>query len=280
VRLLKIVLSIFFIILSPSLYAWDSNGHKLVAEIAYENLTPNAKKTVLQLLQTPGPWYSHSLSFSNSAAWADWIRPNTSQYDTWHYINLPYCGDNVCLNDAIVSPNVVTAITLDTAILHNKGASAEEQGQALRFYLHWLGDIHQPMHTISYYSAGYPQGDAGGNRYLLQDSLYPNLHAFWDGGCGLWPQNKNLNKKQIRALAKQWQALYPSQEFRIALADKNPLNWVKDSHTLAIEYAYEAVPQHYLSLKAQRNAQIVCQKQIVLAGYRLAQNLNAWYAIS
>ena len=278
-RLLKVVLSLFFIIVSPSLYAWDSNGHKLVAEIAYENLTPNAKKAVLQLLQAPGPWYPHPLSFSNSAAWADWIRPNTSEYNTWHYINLPYCGSDVCLNQTTVSPNIVTAIQLDAAILQNKEASAVEQGAALRFYLHWLGDIHQPLHTISYYSSSYPQGDAGGNRYLLQDNTYPNLHAFWDGGCGLWPQNKNLNKREIRALANEWQALYPPKEFSAALADKEPLDWAKDSHSLAVEYAYEAAPQHSVSLKAQKNAQIVCEKQIVLAGYRLAQNLNAWYAM-
>lgn len=278
-RLLKVVLSIFFIILSPSLYAWDNNGHKLVAEIAYENLTPNAKKAVLKLLQTPGPWYSHSLSFSNSAAWADWIRPNTSQYNTWHYINIPYCGSDSCLNQTIASPNIVTAIQLDAAILQNKEASAVEQGAALRFYLHWMGDIHQPLHTISYYSSSYPQGDAGGNLYLLQDSAYPNLHAFWDGGCGLWPQDKNLNKREIRTLAREWQALYPPKAFSAALTDKEPLNWAKDSHTLAVEYAYEATPEHSISQTAQKNAQIVCEKQIVLAGYRLAQSLNAWYAM-
>ncbi len=278
-RLLKKVIAVVIFFFTTHLYAWDSNGHKLVAEIAYENLTPIAKKTVLQIVQTPGPWYSHPLSFSDSAAWADWIRPNTSQYDTWHYINLPYCGDTVCVNHKTASPNVVTAIAFDTAILHNKEASAEERGQALRFYLHWLGDIHQPMHTINYYSSSYPQGDAGGNRYFLVDSSYPNLHAFWDGGCGLWPQNKTLNKKQIRALAKQWQALYPSKKFTAALADKNPLSWAKDSYVLAIEYAYEAVPQHSVSLNAQKNTHIVCQKQITLAGYRLAQTLNAWYAI-
>lgn len=277
-RLLRKAVAVFIFIFATHLYAWDSNGHKLVAEIAYENLTPNAKKAVLQLLQTPPPGYSHPLSFSNSAAWADWIRPNASQYDTSHYINLPYCGSGVCLNQKSASPNIVTAIELDTAILQNKEADAITQGQALRFYLHWLGDIHQPMHTISYYSSTFPQGDAGGNRYLLQDNLYPNLHAFWDGGCGLWPQNISLNKREVRTLAKEWQALYPPQKFTDALADNDPLNWAQDSHLLAIKYAYEAAPQHYLNLKTQKNAQIICQKQIILAGYRLAQNLNAWYA--
>jgi hypothetical protein len=279
VQLLKKVVAVVIFAFTTNLYAWDSNGHKLIAEIAYENLTPNAKEAALQLLQTPGPWYPHPLSFSNSAAWADWIRPNTSQYDTWHYINLPYCGSDICLNQITASPNIVTAIQLDAAILQNKEASAVEQGAALRFYLHWLGDIHQPLHAISYYSSSYPHGDAGGNRYLLQDSVYPNLHAFWDGGCGLWPQNKNLSKRDIRTLAKEWQALYPPKEFAAALADNDPLNWAKDSHALAVEYAYEAAPRHSISLKAQKNAQIVCEKQIVLAGYRLAQNLNACYSM-
>ncbi len=277
-RLLRVVALILLTILPSLLYAWDSNGHKLVAEIAYENLKPNVKKTVMQMLQTPGPWYPHPLSFRNSAVWADWIRPNTSQYDTWHYINLPYCALNRCFNQKITTPNIVTAIILDATILQDKKASAVEKGTALRFYLHWLGDIHQPMHAISYYSSRYPQGDAGGNRYLLQDNLYNNLHVFWDGGCGLWPQNTTLSRRQLQTLAKVWQAQYPQKEFTAVLAHKDPLSWAKDSHALAVEYAYKAAPKHYLTVQAQKNAEIICQKQITLAGYRLAQNLNAWYA--
>ena len=78
--------------------------------------------------------------------------------------------------------------------------------------------------------------------------------------------NKNLNKREVRSLAKEWQALYPPKEFAAALTDEEPLNWAKDSHSLAVEYAYEAASQHSVSLKAQKNAQIVCEKQIVLAG--------------
>lgn len=263
---------------AANLYAWDSNGHKLIAEIAYENLQPNAKKTVMQMLQTSGPWYSHPLSFSSSAAWADWIRTSTLQYNTWHYINLPYCGIDKCVYRKVKAPNLVTAITLESRILQDKKAGAVEKGMALRFYLHWIGDIHQPMHTINYYSVHYPQGDAGGNLYLLQDSLYSNLHAFWDAGCGLWSQNIPLSRRQLQDLAKAWQAQYPQEVFAGALAQKDPLTWAEDSHALAVKYAYEVTPKHYLTVEAKKNAQIICQKQIVLAGYRLAQSLNAWYA--
>ncbi len=277
-RLLKAILFIFTIGLYSSLYAWDSNGHKLVAEIAYENLTPNAKKSVLEMLKTPGPEYKHPLSFSNSAAWADWIRSNLPEYNSWHYINIPYCDNDSCFKQKTASPNIVTAILLDAAIVQNKLASAIQKGEALRFYMHWLGDIHQPMHSITYYSKDYVEGDAGGNRYALHDNPYPNLHAYWDGGCGLWPKNKSLNRKQLQSLAKVWQAQYPKKEFTAVLAHKDPLSWAKDSHALAVEYAYKAAPKHYLTVKAQKNAQIICQKQITLAGYRLAQNLNAWYS--
>lgn len=274
----KITLFLICITLSPSLFAWDSNGHKLIAEIAYENLKPNAQKIVMQLLQTPAPGYTRPLSFSNSAAWADWIRTDMPQYNALHYINLPYCGSSACFSQKTASPNIVTAILQDAAILQDKQANARTQGEALRFYSHFVGDIHQPMHAISYYSADYPHGDAGGNLYLLRHSEFANLHAFWDDACGLWPQNRSLSKKQLQTLAQHWQALYPQSDFGAALADDNPLDWAKDSHALAIRYAYEAIAQHYLSVKTQKNAQIVCQKQIVLAGYRLAQYLNTWYA--
>lgn len=273
----KWLLFFLCLVLSPPLFAWDSNGHKLIAEIAYENLSPNAQKTAMQLLQVPPLGYSHSLSFSNSAAWADWIRSDKPQYNALHYINLPYCGNNHCFQK-VATPNIVTAILQESIILQNKRSDPGEKGEVLRFYLHWIGDIHQPMHTITYYSADYPQGDAGGNLYRLQDNIFPNLHAFWDGDCGLWRKDQSLSRNQLQALARDWQILYPKSDFTALLADSDPVAWAKASHALAIQYAYEAAPQHYLSAQAQKKAQMICQQQIVLAGYRLAQNLNAWYA--
>ena len=264
-------------IMTTSAFAWDSTGHRLVAEIAYENLTPQAQKEVNALLQVPGPYYSHRLSFDNAAAWADWIRSDTDQYNALHYIDFPYCGDKKCYHRAVPKPNIVSAIQYDATILQYHQGTLAQQGTALRFYLHWLGDIHQPMHAINYYQYSKKQGDAGGNFYALPQP-YNNLHAFWDDGAGLWPQDKKVSARQIKKIAETWQRQYPHNYFSQQLPDTDPMDWAKQSYELAIQYGYQATPNHDLSKTAQKNAQIICQQQIVLAGYRLAQNLNAWYA--
>lgn len=275
--MLKQQIFFLFLLIPSSLFAWGSNGHKLVAEIAYENLDLAVQKKVVTLLQITDANYRHPLSFSQSAAWADWIRSDKPELASWHYIDLPYCGHQVCFQ-RVEQPNIVTAIFHEEAILKNRQASLSEQSEALRFYEHWLGDIHQPMHAITYYSPDYPQGDAGGNLYKLKGNVYPTLHAFWDGACGLWPPHQALSKKQLHNLAEKWQKQYPKSDFKIQLADQNPLNWAKKSHSLAIEYGYEALIDQNLSQNAQKNAQRICQSQMVLAGYRLAERLNACYA--
>ncbi len=275
--MLKQKLFFLCLIIPSSLFAWSSNGHKLIAEIAYENLDPAVQKKVVALLQITDANYRHPLSFSQSAAWADWIRSDKQESAPWHYIDLPYCGNQVCFQ-SVGQPNIVTAILYDEAILKNSKASLSEQSEALRFYEHWLGDIHQPMHAITYYSLDYPQGDAGGNFYELKGNAYSNLHAFWDGACGLWPPHQALSKKQLENLAENWQKRHPKSDFKSQLADQNVSNWAKQSHTLAIEYGYEALIDHNLSQNAQKNAQRICQRQMVLAGYRLAERLNACYA--
>ncbi len=275
---LRVIVGVLFFCFAASVFAWDSNGHRLVGEIAYEHLTPSVQKAVLSDLDIPGPYYRHPLSFSNAAAWADWIRDETSQYDAWHYINLAYCEKKPCAAAAIKKPNLVWALEYEANILSHTKSSSKDRAQALRFYLHWIGDIHQPMHAINFYSPDYPKGDAGGNFFLLNDPQYSNLHTFWDQGCGLWPVEHKLSKTELKRLASNWQYTYPMSAFKTQLKDRNANHWAQDSHDLAISYGYDLFFDHQISASREKKAQTVCKKQIVLAGYRLAENLNFWYS--
>ncbi len=149
--------------------AWGVQGHQVVAAIAWQGLSPVAREEATRLL-APEP----GQTLVSISTWADEHRgPATAP---WHYLNFPRgqcrfdaardCPDGQC---------VVGAIDRQRAILASKATDAERL-QALKYLVHFVADVHQPLH------AGY-QDDRGGNtvqlRFLMRGS---NLHALWDKG--------------------------------------------------------------------------------------------------
>lgn len=175
----------------PSALAWGCKGHQTVALIAEKHLTPETREWVLKLLsENPiDPKLKRYCgeatrdAMADAATWADDVRGERKN-GPWHYIDIPrgskhgplepYCGREGC---------VTSAITEQLAILKNKNADAAERAEALRYVIHFVGDLHQPLHTIT-------NSDEGGNcvplKYLRRNprehnhSFSPNLHSIWD----------------------------------------------------------------------------------------------------
>ncbi len=156
--------------------AWGADGHRLVATVAEGLLTPEAKAEADRLLALdPGA------TLASISTWADEVRsPATA---AWHYVNFPrgsactYDAAQLCAGGACV----VSAIERQTAILASKAPDADRL-LALKYLVHFVGDVHQPLH------AGYAD-DKGGNTYQLQAfGRGTNLHALWDSGLiRNWP---------------------------------------------------------------------------------------------
>lgn len=156
--------------------AWSGQGHRLVARIAEQELAPQTRTEVARLLaDEPYP------TLAGIASWADELRrsdPDLGKRSArWHYVNL---AENRCdylpPRDCPNGDCVIEALRTQTAILADRSQSLSERRQALKFVVHLVGDIHQPMH------AGYAH-DHGGNDFQLQvDGRGSNLHALWDGG--------------------------------------------------------------------------------------------------
>jgi hypothetical protein len=171
--------------------AWGCKGHQTVALIAEKHLTPEARQWVLKLL-SENPIdpklnrYCGSATretMADSSTWADDVRPERKN-GPWHYIDIPrgskhgslesFCGKDGCVTQAIIE---------QLAILKDKNADATKRAEALRYVIHFVGDLHQPLHTIT-------NADEGGNcmplKYLHRAphehnySFSPNLHAIWD----------------------------------------------------------------------------------------------------
>lgn len=148
-------------------WAWGREGHQIIAGLAYAQLTPAAREQVDRLLALePGE------TLESISTWADEHRSPATAF--WHYVNFPRdschyeaerdCPDGRC---------VVVAIEKQTNILKSK-ISDEKRLQALKYLVHLVGDVHQPLH------AGY-RDDKGGNTYQLQAFMRgSNLHALWD----------------------------------------------------------------------------------------------------
>jgi S1/P1 Nuclease len=178
-------------LVAPTAHAWGCKGHQTVALIAEKHLTPEAKEFVFSLLST-NPVDPQLKRYCGSAVsdpmgdastWADDVRGERKN-GPWHYIDIPrgaargpieaFCGKEGC---------VVSAIAEQLAILKDKSANGAKRAEALRYIIHFVGDLHQPLHSTT-------NADQGGNcvplKYFRRDpherghGFSPNLHSIWD----------------------------------------------------------------------------------------------------
>ena len=156
--------------------AWGPTGHRIVAELAERALDP-ATRAQVRVLLAP----MHARSLADVANRADELQDDPRQRAAWrataklHYINF---ADATCRYDAARDCAggrcVVAAIDRYAARLADRRLSAAERADALAMLVHFVADVHQPLH------AGY-RHDAGGNRYQVRyDGRGTNLHAIWD----------------------------------------------------------------------------------------------------
>ena len=229
--------------------AWGAQGHQVVATIALARLSAPARAEVDRLLSLePGA------TLASIATWADENRdPPTA---SWHYVNFPR---NSCRYDAKRDcPDgqcVVEAINRQAEVLASR-APDRERLLALKYVVHFVADVHQPLH------AGHAD-DRGGNTYQLRafgDGT--NLHALWDFGL-------------IRSLNESPQAM-SRRLLRIPLAPDL-------SDSLASRAAEESCqivqmpgfyPERALSSSYGQQFVPVMEQRLTLAGVRLAALLN------
>jgi hypothetical protein len=293
---------------APHACAWNGTGHMVVADIAYDNLTPKTKASVDALLQKHrdyGLWMSEMpagytdkarFAFMKAATWPDDIRGTPDSRPIWHYIDLPVIAPGYTPNPEallIVTPNAETQIGAETAVLDSATASAPDRAVALCWVEHLIGDIHQPLHDSSLFSPQFPKGDKGGN----DESLAPGavdadpleaaanphkLHALWDDLLG-----NSYDPAEIQKIAATLETpAYGRSAFPQLAAHPQVHEWVVEGNALAQKYVYVnetlpmtptgtektevTLPAGYLAAAHQ-----VADKQIALAGLRLADTLNA-----
>ncbi len=249
----RLLLLLISCALTTQAFAWGAQGHTVVASLAWQALQPKARQEVSRLLALePGQ------TLESVATWADEHR--SAATGVWHYLNFPRgtcsyeplrdCPDGQC---------VVAAIARQQAVLASH-ASDGTRLKALKYLVHLVADVHQPLH------AGYAD-DRGGNQFQLRAFMRAsNLHALWDSGL--------LHQMELdnTALVALLQGLAP-------VADGSDLNVVhmaqESCRVVALADFY---PQGGLSDAYVQRFTPVVQQRLALAGARLAAMLNATLA--
>jgi S1/P1 nuclease len=279
------------IFLTPSIsQGWGAGGHMMVAFIGFKRLNPKAKARVNQLLAikiNPAAVSAKSTNFVNASHWADDLRP-FPEFDSLkelHYTDTPFSTDGTPL-PALPTRNIVTALQDNVEILKTS-TDKNAQAQALRLIIHFVGDIHQPLHGATRVDSANPEGDRGGNLVSIKipgkdgKLKTTNLHSFWDGGIGTFPPTgPNFSPpplSKIPAAAAQAMAGNPDTNPNLKLDE--PLNfsvWADESATLAKDVAYKGMKNGVKPSTAYKNKAVkVVRQRVAWGGYRLAALLNS-----
>ncbi|MBS2211992.1 S1/P1 nuclease [Carboxylicivirga mesophila] len=232
--------------------AWGSTGHRAIAEIAYGELSAEAKVRVKELLGNDYlPLYAN---------WADEIRSEKDNpYSRLpHYVNMPLDKQ---YEEAVKNPqgDLVTVFNDMVQLLKDENATPEQQAIALKFIIHLVGDAHQPMHV------GLPE-DLGGNRVEVQwFGQKSNLHKLWDEDL---IDYSRLSYTELAAFAGKPGSKQLQQWTSLPVTD-----WINETHEMT-RVIYNNLGDKNYSFRYNHQFSPVVYEQIQKAGYRLALLLN------
>jgi S1/P1 Nuclease len=295
-------------LLAATANAWGCKGHQTVALLAEKHLTPEARELVFGLLKA-NPIDPQTKRYCGSAVsdligdastWADDVRPDRKN-GPWHYIDIPrgasrdklesFCGKDGC---------VISALAEQVAILKDKSAGSAKRADAARYIIHFVGDLHQPLHSTT-------NADQGGNcvplKYFRRQprehghGFSPNLHSIWDSAIlerdaeGAEPGEYAGTLEQIFAADESgwlkagihvddwaWESheyaettVYGGLTPKVAIEPNVPVHSCTDDNHIGERLLREhiAVGEAYQEQAAQ-----VVERRVAQAGVRLAMILN------
>lgn len=259
-----------------SLEAWGAQGHRVVALLAAERLTPAARANVR--------WLLSEQSLADVAEWADDYRDSVTQTAPWHFVNVPdgataYDRDRDCPRQPGVAAGsrndrwrdcVVDRITYNQERLADARLDRADRAMALKFLVHLVGDIHQPFHAVGVARGGngIPVSAFGSNNCALDaaQSFPCNLHGVWDVTL--------IAHRQLRDQALMSAVGRAAGTLRLDQGHLGrPEEWALESFRLAGPAMLPA--QGVVDDAYERAQHGIVDQQLARAGVRLAGILNA-----
>jgi hypothetical protein len=254
---LPFVVALGLLLLAPSIKAWSPEGHQVVGQLALRQLTPAARGTLEDIVGT-----RDAATIARACNWPDDYRatPEGAWSAPDHYINVPrdepgYDPERDCAGGKCVAG----AIERYAKELACSDLACKRRWQAWARVCHFVGDIHQPMHV------GYVH-DRGGNDFdVVFHGQEMDLHEYWDHALigSNYPDWRQLVTDLSTAMDDPLPARWEPEQAQA---------WAIESHRLARQYGYPAVPQ--ITPEFAAHSWLLARQQLALAGRRLAQLLN------
>ena len=236
----------------------------LITALALNKMSQNNQNALIALNNTT-PYGGKPQSLIDASVWLDkFYLPHYRFLKKIHFINIPF-GQKKYFPTTQSRFNAVSALYYAQHVLQSRYHSRLDKAFALRILVHIIGDIHQPMHTITYYSKRFPQGDKGGNYYRMKIfHRQMNLHHFWDEAGGY------LTTHSLE------HAFLEFKDKPCARGDGifQPEAWAKESHSIGMTYAYFPPRRQSLMPKYQRQVEVLSKAQIQRAACRMAATLT------
>lgn len=254
---IKLLLLIPFFFLTNSsteeTVVWGKNGHRVTGKIAEKYLTKRAKKKIDKILK------GQSLAFVST--FADEIKSDRAyrKYSPWHYVNMDL---DQTYEESEKNPqgDLVTGIQKCISVLKDENSAAEDKNFHLKMLVHFIGDLHQPLHIGR-------KEDKGGNDVQVQwFGKGTNLHSVWDSKMiddygmsysDLADNAKDLSKKQIELIEQG-----------------SIVDWVNEVHEISAEVYKSAKIGENLRYRYNYDHFGTVRNQLQKGGIRLAKVLN------
>jgi hypothetical protein len=251
VSALAIALTIFA---TPAAHAWGCQGHETVALIAEMHMSPAVLAKVNQILKD-GPIdpalnrYCKDTGLTpmaDASSWPDDLRGTRPEASPWHYIDIPRGGTKADMAAACPEKEgcITRALRAQVEILRAPGSTPMQRADALRFIIHFVGDIHMPLHDTT-------NNDRGGNcvpveffgtepqtRNPQSESYSPNLHSVWDSSIS----GRMGAGKTVQQFAAETNAAQAKRIRGWMRGSKNFDDWAWEGHELAETAVYGKLP--------------------------------------
>jgi hypothetical protein len=248
---------------APCGFAWGPEGHHVTVILAERYLTPDTAARVKELLG--------SESLLDASVWADNCRHDHPETAPWHYIDIPLQDTKIDLRRDCPNGDCVLAKTeAFLAVLKDPQTDHAAKAEALKFVIHFVGDLHQPLHDED-------DNDKGGNTRLVQlgshvppPGLNDNLHWLWDTGM---IERINSNDQALAEIIRR----EITDADLAAWAKGDVEDWILEAHRLAQTVAYQGLGSAnpaVITPEYERQADQVIEIQLAKAGVRLAFLLN------
>jgi hypothetical protein len=240
--------------LATPAYAWGPIGHRVTGAIAERNLSGVARANIRLLLGEE--------DLAEAATWPDDMRSDPADFwqktaNPWHYVTVKE-GDIYKPSDAPAEGDAMTALSRFTATLRDPKASTEDKRLALRFIVHIIGDLHQPLHA----GGG---NDRGGNDVKVTwFGRTTNLHAVWDSTM---IEQRSLSYSELA----DWLSRSITPEQTILWSQRDPQVWLRESIALR-KTIYPADPALSWDYAYQHRGEV--DGRLQRAGIRIAAYLN------